>query len=389
MQMQGILQTAEQDEPPRPTGRKRAAGWLRRNRVFMLLVILPTAIAALYYGVIASDQYETNAEFLVRTSLEQPSSPQGFGAVLNLTGTLTQSQSEALSIVDFLLSHQAVEELDKRAGLTRSFTGSDIDFVSRLDKDPLTPEDMLEYYRDQVDVVYNSDTGLTSIKARAFEPDDSYRIVKAMLDLGEERVNVLNDRAYTDAIEASERQLQQAETALAQAQSGLAEFRRTNGDINPEGTGEAQIELVSGLSESVSQAQARLDGMRGLILPNAPQFVAQAAHVRALRGQLEVQRSELAGSGRTIASSLGRYQDLELQRELAAKRYEVAFSEVTRAREKAVKQQLYVVRVVDPNLPVKSEYPKRWRNLAIIFFGLLGTFAIGWLVVAGVREHEA
>ncbi|MGI9377962.1 MAG: capsule biosynthesis protein, partial [Tsuneonella suprasediminis] len=57
------------------------------------------------------------------------------------------------------------------------------------------------------------------------------------------------------------------------------------------------------------------------------------------------------------------------------------------AREQLLKQQLFIVPVVEPNLPGKALYPKRLSIIAIVFFGLLFAYAIGWLILAGAREH--
>jgi capsular polysaccharide transport system permease protein len=40
-------------------------------------------------------------------------------------------------------------------------------------------------------------------------------------------------------------------------------------------------------------------------------------------------------------------------------------------------------------MPVKSTYPERWRILGTVVVALLLIYSIGWLIVAGVREHAA
>ena len=45
------------------------------------------------------------------------------------------------------------------------------------------------------------------------------------------------------------------------------------------------------------------------------------------------------------------------------------------------------MRVVEPNLPQKALYPKRWTIVLSAFIGLLLAYGIGWLIMAGVREH--
>jgi capsular polysaccharide transport system permease protein len=127
--------------------------------------------------------------------------------------------------------------------------------------------------------------------------------------------------------------------------------------------------------------------MSGLVSQNSPQYIALSRRVNALQAQVSAQSGRLAGGGSAIASSLGDYEELRLRQEFAAKRYETAAAAFEKARDQVQKQQLYLVRVVAPNVPEKSLYPERWRIVGTVFFGLLLTYAIGWLIAAGVREH--
>jgi capsular polysaccharide transport system permease protein len=111
--------------------------------------------------------------------------------------------------------------------------------------------------------------------------------------------------------------------------------------------------------------------------------------VAGLSGQVAAQRAKMAGGPGTMAAALGPYQNLQLRRDFAAKRYEAAAAAVESARQEALRQQLYVVRVVEPNRPEKALYPRRWLMLASVFFTALLIYGVGWLIVAGVREHAA
>ena len=86
---------------------------------------------------------------------------------------------------------------------------------------------------------------------------------------------------------------------------------------------------------------------------------------------------------------MGGYEKLKLEQGFLAKRYEAAASSLAMAREQAQRQQLYIVHVVEPNVPVKSLYPERWRITLTVLIGTLLLYSIGWLIAAGVREHAA
>jgi capsular polysaccharide transport system permease protein len=387
--MHGIIKPQpSHDSTDRTDWQSDTIDWGRRNKWFLFIVLVPTLLVALYYYVIASDQYQSEGHFVVRTGDNAPTPTSGLSAFLGMGAGVSQSRSDAMSVNDFLNSQQAVDILHKRLNLVERFRRSEADIATRLWFAEPTPEMLLRYYRDHVDVRMDQETGITTLKVRSFRPDDSYAIVSEMLKLGEERVNMINRRSQTDALATARRQIGEAEAGLIAIQSRMTAFRQNRGDLDPEGSGKAQIGLVTGLEAQLTAARAQLSAMQGIISPSSPQYVATAARLRALEGQVASQRGRLTSGGSAIAARLGSYQELQIRQEFAAKRYEVAAARLEKARDEAMKQQLYIVRVVDPNMPVKSEYPQRARVILTIFLSLLVAYGIGWLLVAGVREHS-
>src|SRR5439155_8071486 len=177
---------------------RRARGIARSLRVswsFLLFVIVPTAVLALYYFAFAAGQYESEAHFMVRTSQPAASAPSNIGQVLGLSGGLTQGQTEAYSISDYLTSHDAAAAVDRKLGLVPIFRRPEADPLSRLWGVRPAAETLLKYYRRHVSVVPNQDTAVTTLRVRAFRRADAQRIAELLLELGEQRVNALNLRA--------------------------------------------------------------------------------------------------------------------------------------------------------------------------------------------------
>ncbi len=214
-------------------------------------------------------------------------------------------------------------------------------------------------------------------------------LAQRLLDLGEQRVNSLNQRMLTDGLAAAGRQVKDAEAEVEASEVALTRFRQKNRDIDPERTGAAQIQVAATLEQQAASARASFQTMAAKIPPSAPQYAAAARQVRALEGQVAAARARLAGSERSLAPGLGEFEKLRVKQDFAAKRYQAASTSYQSAREQLLKQQLFIVPVVEPNLPGKALYPKRLMVVATVFFGLLLTFAIGWLILAGVREHAA
>ena len=101
-------------------------------KFFLWVVVLPTLLAAVYYGLIESDIYISEAKFAVRSS-EQGSASNGILSAV-LPGIGTESADEDASIVrDYILSLDILEKLDKQLDLRKHYSSTNVDFLSRLD----------------------------------------------------------------------------------------------------------------------------------------------------------------------------------------------------------------------------------------------------------------
>ena len=217
--------TAEPEAMPSLGERWRDArtryGW------FFVVVVFPCLAAALYLYGFAADQYESEAHYLVRAQGAPASSGSSIEKLLGASGgSGGGGQGEANSVADFLLSHDAVDALRRQSALIARFRRPEADGLSRLPSADPTPEALLKYYRKQVDVHYDTDTGITTLKVRAFRPTDAYVIARKLLGLGEGQVNTMNVRSYADAVKLSRQQLAEAEQALTQVQSRMTNFRQ-------------------------------------------------------------------------------------------------------------------------------------------------------------------
>lgn len=390
MNMQGIIHPQADIEVYRPSWSRRAADWAIRQKYLLLVVFAPTILLASYLYLMASDQYRSEAHFLVNSGSGGASVPtSGLGQMLGMSAALSGAGGEILSVTDYLQSNDAVETLRAQADLVNVFRRPGTDIFSRIWAENPTPEALLRYYRGKVSVHYDRDSGITTLDVRTFRSKDSYRIAEALLRLGEKRINEMNRRSYSDAVAMARAQLDQAENGVADIQRRITAYRQTGRDIDPQSTGEAQIKLVIGLRANLATAQAQLDAMSSVISHDSPQYVALAQNIASMRRQMASQAAALTGSNSTIAQNLGGYEDLKVRQDFVSKRYEAAAAALERARMEAQKQQLYLVRVVNPNVPVKALFPERAKITLTVFAALLLLYSIGWLIAAGVREHAA
>lgn len=386
--MHGIIKLASQQ-------RRRSQGafvaflkdfWgIYRN--FLCIVVAPTLVLAGYLYLIASDQYEARADFIVRRA-DNSAKTGDVGQLLGINIGTSTTAAEAYLVSDYLLSIDTVNRLRREDGLIERFRRPGIDWISRLWSANPAPETLLKYYRKQITIEQESQAGISHLSVKAFTPDDAEAIGKQLLLLGEERVNAINERTYRDQVEHSRHELEKAELAMGNVEAGLTAFRRQHGDIDPAGSGQAQLTMVTTLTGSLTAARAKLQAMEGVVSHDSPQYRAMQRQVQALDAQVAGQSQRLAGGGSSIASSLGGYENLIAKREIATRALAQASAQFEQAQAEAQRKQIYLVRVVEVNHPVKSLFPERSKTLLTFFAFLTLAYGVASLLMAGIREHH-
>src|ERR1700761_2751602 len=107
----------------------RLLAFLRRHPFPMLGVAFPTAIVAAYYLLLATPVFVSESKFVVR--LSSPSSHSPVGDMLQSSG-ITRSQDDTFSVSDFLLSRDALHQLNEREPLRGMFSSPQVDFLARF-----------------------------------------------------------------------------------------------------------------------------------------------------------------------------------------------------------------------------------------------------------------
>ncbi|HVB89617.1 MAG TPA: hypothetical protein VND97_05400, partial [Beijerinckiaceae bacterium] len=124
--------------------------------------------------------------------------------------------------------------------------------------------------------------------------------------------------------------------------------------------------------------------------PLNPQLPSLHRKVAAIQAQIDQERSKIAGSsGPGLADELEKYQDLVINREFAKKALTTVTAALLSAKSQARRQQLYLERIVDPNLPDYSTEPARLRTIATVFAFNILFLLVASTIITGVREHSA
>jgi capsular polysaccharide transport system permease protein len=361
--------------------------WVTKHRWMILFVGLPTLLSAVYYGLIASPIYSSQSAFVIK-SPGQKSVPTLSLANLIQTSGLSTGQEQTKEILQYIRSRSAVRDLEAQTNVRGRFSSRGADLLSRFPRPfgDSSFEGFYRYYGSMVGAKLDDESGLAVLEVNAFAPQDAYDLNSRLLNLSEQLVNRLNERAQGRGIAEAERRVVQAEARLRNARIALGAYRNQNQLLDPAKQGTGVLDISNRLVSEQASLQAQLDLMQR-VTPRNPSIPALRSRIAAVGRAIAAQNGRAVGTPSGIASKLGPYENLNVEQEFATQMLTAANASLESARTDAQKQQFYLERVVEPNKPDDSTLPHRLLQILTIFGASLCLYFIGWMLVVGILEH--
>ncbi|QNA82910.1 hypothetical protein G4G27_01955 [Sphingomonas sp. So64.6b] len=353
--------------------------------LFIAIFVVPTLLAVIYYGLLASDRYISEARFIVR-SADKPAA-LGAAAYLQDFGIL-RANDDAYAIADYIHSRDVMRTIERQINLKTVYTASNADMFSRFGglSRTGTQEALFRYFIRQVAVEKDLESGITAVKVSAYRPEDAKAVLDRIVALSEERVNELNKRARRDSLADSERALNDAAQRMATATGELTRYRDRTATIDPQETAGATVDRSSTLQQELAQLQVTLQAMLSRA-PNNPAIPALRQRIAGISTQVAAQQNQLTGDRNSLSGKVGGYEQLLVERELAEKAYEAAQKQFDAARSEADRQQVFIELIARPSLSDEAQEPRRLRYIATAALLSFWAFLIFYLLVSGSREH--
>ena len=368
----------------------------RRRRILAwtlaLFVALPTLLATLYFGLIASDQYAVEVRFAVRGS-NGTQSGDLLGVFSGIPASSGSTVTDSYIVIDYMQSRELIDKLDSRIGLKKIYTRPDVDYLSRFDAS-LSAEEFVKYWRKMLKASFDSASQVVAVEVKAFAAEEAKLVAATLLEFSEELINDLSARARTDAVKNAQQEVKRMEDRLKLQRTALRSFRDTEQEFDPTKQAESRYAILAKLEEELTKSRARRSNLQSFMSKDAPNIIVLNNEIAALERQLLLERAKL-GKGsegevrtrETLGGLVANYEELVVDREFAEKAYVSALSSLDRARVDADRQQRYVAAFVRPTLPQEPLYPKRILAICSVFGIAIVLWSLGVLMVYAIRDH--
>lgn len=352
----------------------------------VLTVVVPTAIATLYFGLFSSDVYLSESRFIVRSPERAPTT--GIGALLRTAGW-SNAGTEVYVARDYVLSRDALNFLNRDGSVAEAFSNPKISIFDRFN--PLgwsgSMESLYKYYLDKVAVNYDATSTVTTLQVRAFSAKDAYRFNSLLMQRAEDLVNRLSMRAQDDLVRLARSEVDGAKAQVAETAIALAAFRNRNKIVDPENQASIELQMIAKLQDELISTRMQLTQLRRLT-PDNPQIETLESTAASLQREIDAHTAKVVGGADSMAGIAARYQRLVLDNQFAEKRLTAAMSAYEEARSDALRKQAYVERIVEPSLPDKAQEPRRIRGIITTFIMGLVSWGVLSMLLAGVKEHR-
>lgn len=351
---------------------------------FLIVVILPLFLSALYLWGVAKDQYASTVGFSVRR--EDAAEPAD---LLGGLSSLAQSSSSDTDILyEYLRSQKLVADMDAKVNLRAIWSKPSGDPVFVLDPDG-SIEDLLDYWQRMVRTSYDSSTGLIEVRVLAFDPADATRIAQELLDQSSKMINALSATAREDAVGFSRNELTAAEDRLRKAREEVTSFRVKNQIVDPTTDFQTQAGLVGMLENQLAETQIEIDLLADEA-ENDPRVVLAKRRIKVIEARIAAERAKVGAVGSTqdYAALAADYERLLVDREFAEKAYVMALAVYDSAKAKSQRTSRYLAAHVLPTTAEVSRYPERFSILGVLalFLGLI--WSIGTLVAYSLKDRR-
>lgn len=356
-------------------------------RSFFIVCGIPTLIAGVYFGAIASDIYVSEARFSIRSANSGGGGGGGLAELL-VSPIVSSAGQDVMVVADYVQSQDMLQKIQQSLALRSHYSDESNDFLARLDENA-TSEELLEYFNNQVQLLHETSSDVLTLKVHAFDPVFAQDLANLIITLSEDLVNRMSNRMEADALSVAQREVERTSEKLLLASNKIRSFRNLNQSLNPAAESEAYVGLVSGIEQKLLEVRTALSEKGAYMRSSAPEMVSLLNREKALKHQLQIEKSRVSGDteGAELSGLIDTYQPLVLDQELAQQQYASALTSLEVARLEAQRKKQYLITFIQPSLPDEAIEPRRIYQILTVFMSAFLAFLIGGLMWSALRDH--
>lgn len=343
-------------------------------------------LAAMYWLVIASDRYVSEADVIVQRTESGASPAPDLTSIL--TGDTSGNRHDQLIMREYLLSRGVAATLDEDLNLTEHYSDWTNDPLSKLSFSN-TPDEFYAYFRKRVSVEYDEYSGVLVIRAQAFSPQMAQNITARLVTAGEDFMNKSAQDLSKGQIAYLEEQVASLNNKAIAARKDVVDYQNRVGIASPAGEAEAIGAIVAELEGRKTQLQTELTAKRAFLIDRHPAIVELEQQIAAVNAQIEEENQRLASpKGGRLNAKIDEIERLQARAQFAEDVYRSAITSLEQLRFESTRTIKKLSIIQAPNLPQQAELPQRLRQTLVYSLLAFLLAGVAQLIVMIIKDHR-
>lgn len=349
----------------------------QRHRLELFIIVIPMILLTLYYTLVATDRYYSEAKVTVQHSNDV--SGQIGGLSIPFLGTLGGATKEdALQVIEFIYSPALFEKLDKQFALRSELRLKGLDVFDHV-MPWAAQEDYMALYRKRVQAAFDDRSGVLTLRVQSNSPERAQGIAQTIIAEAEQFINELSRRIAREQVAFATQELEHSKRRLDETRERLLAYQNRTGYVDPAASLEASNRILAELQGKLSAKEVELKSLLILLQDDAPQVVALRGEIASLQNQIEAERRKLASSqGSPMNRLAAGYLELKALLDFHTDVYKVALAATEKLRIEAARKVKNFSIIAAPSLPDVAYYPRNapttllgWLLVLIVLYGFV------------------
>lgn len=375
------------------TGARQAMAWLRHELAPALLrrriigtAVIACALAALYWLLLASDRYVSEAHVIVQRTDLSGGETMSFSTLISGIGG--NSRADQLLLRDHLLSVDMLRKLDAALHLRDHYTDWRRDPLSRMWFHDSSIESFHQYYLSRVSVEYDEYAGVLVVRAQAYDPKTAHAIAAILVQEGEQFMNDMDHALAQAQLGFLEKQVKDIGARAQDARQAVLDYQNRKGLVSPQATAQSLTLIIARLEAERTDLQTQRAALQAYLVPGHPNIVQLDQQIAAVERQIGDEQQRLAApGGNALNRSVEEIQRLEMEANFAQDAYKTALVSLEKGRIEATRTIKKVSVLQAPTVPEYAIEPRRLYNTVVFILVVMLLAGAAQLLAAIVRDH--
>ncbi|MEA3314288.1 MAG: hypothetical protein U9Q30_00330 [Campylobacterota bacterium] len=332
-----------------------------------------------------SELYKSSSSLVIK-DLSSSASP---AVDLGIFSKSVSTSSQDFSIMEkYLRSYEVYNKIDKKYNLSSYYQSDKIDILNRIIIDTNSIK-LLEKYNKNIEIVFDEVSSIINISFYHTNPKIAYDIMKDILGIAEEQLNILNKTNSQKILSNITLRVKETKNDLYKSISILEKYQNKNNLIDPQIQIEQKNTLISSLQSTLIQKQVEYTSLLNYTGKNNLEVKQLESHISILKDTIKNEKSSLSGDSKeTINKLFFEFEKLKSQVDFNKEIYKQTLAQYESMKVETTQNSKTLQIIVNPKLSDAYISPDKLKNIITYLILLLVLFATIYLLKLIIKDHQ-